>query len=99
MLALAPLLERAPRATGAGIATGTDHRVSSLARLVGVTPRTVHRWAHEGVPVFAADRAAAALDDHPCLIWGEAWWVAADAADWSEVERSWWQWDAQRWAS
>jgi hypothetical protein len=44
------------------IAVAGDPDVSALARRLGVTRRTVHRWAHDGlVPAKHADRIAIRL--------------------------------------
>ena len=40
-----------------------------LALLTGFPARTLHRWAHNGVPDLNADRAAVALGKHPSNIW------------------------------
>ena len=48
--------------------------VSALARQLGVTRRTVHRWQHAGhVPARHADRAAVRLGHHPAEIWPHEW--------------------------
>ena len=47
--------------------------VVALARAVGVSPRTVHRWAIAGIPTLAADRAAIAVGSHPANIWPRQW--------------------------
>lgn len=50
-----------------------------LAELVGVTRRTVNRWAAEGVPLCSADKAAARLGYHPAEVWGRMFYWAAAA--------------------
>ncbi len=47
--------------------------IAALARALGVTPRTVHRWANAGVPAHAADRAAIAIGSHPACLWPRQW--------------------------
>ena len=47
---------------------------SVLARRLGVTRRTVHRWAQTGlVPPTHADRIAVRLGHHPAEIWPNEW--------------------------
>ncbi len=43
--------------------------MSDLAREVGVSLRTLHRWKRDGVPRLAADRVAVSLGFHPASIW------------------------------
>ncbi len=43
--------------------------IDTLARRIGVSRRTVHRWAAHGVPTHQADRAAIAIGSHPVCIW------------------------------
>lgn len=57
-------------------ATQTTTR-RQLAQVVGVTPRTIHRWAAAGIPLYAADRAAIAAGTHPLLIWPDDWAAAS----------------------
>ncbi len=45
----------------------------SLARAVGVSARTVHRWALTGLSTTAADRAAIAIGSHPASLWPRQW--------------------------
>lgn len=40
-----------------------------IAELIEVSPFTVIRWRKEGVPMWAADRAACRLGHHPSYIW------------------------------
>jgi hypothetical protein len=49
----------------------TDH---GLAAAVGVSRRTIIRWRKDGLTVWAADRAAAALAVHPYEIW-DGWFA------------------------
>jgi len=51
--------------------------IKVLASRIGVSRRTLHRWAVEGVPVERADRAAIALGTHPACPWPEHWTPAA----------------------
>lgn len=51
--------------------------VRGLARVLDVTTATVYRWRREGVPVYAADRAAVALGAHPGELW-PAWWQQSE---------------------
>lgn len=97
-LPLAPLLAVAPDSTfttPTGTTFPTGKRVTSLARIVGVNPRTVHTWAHDGIPLHSADRAAIALDRHPCEVWPDWWAINEEHDGWAEVERSWRQWHEQ----
>ena len=56
---IAPLLALAdPDATGA-----------MFAESVGTHPSVADRWRRDGVPFWAADRAAIAMGSHPLLIW------------------------------
>lgn len=48
---------------------GHPSPVSDLADRLGVTRRTVHRWARYGLSVAQADRLACALDMHIDLFW------------------------------
>ena len=47
--------------------------VETLANWIGVSRRTVHRWAIEGVPAEQADRAAIAVGSHPAYLWPDHW--------------------------
>jgi len=59
-LPLAPLLE----------ASGMS--ISSLAIAAGVNRKSIHRWAHEGVPLFRVDEIAVkVLGVHPACIYGD----------------------------
>ena len=58
--------------------------VKELSRETGVTTRSIHRYAHDGVPVDQADRMAIALGEHPAIVWGDAW-VAVGLAEWGEM--------------
>ena len=40
-----------------------------ISELVGVTRRSVDRWAHVGIEPWMADRAAIALGLHPSAVW------------------------------
>ncbi len=51
--------------------------IETLASRLGVSPRTIHRWASEGIPATQADRAAIALGSHPAYLWPEYWNPAA----------------------
>lgn len=51
-------------------ARSTGDVMSLIADRGGVSRSTVHRWAHRGVPIWAADRLAArGFHEHPCSIW------------------------------
>lgn len=57
---------------------GIPAPITALAARIGVSRRQVHRWiADGGVPFYSADAAARALGDHPCDLWGGAWWAAS----------------------
>ncbi len=47
--------------------------IDTLASRIGVSRRTVHRWATHGVPADQADRAAIALGTHPACLWPDYW--------------------------
>jgi hypothetical protein len=47
--------------------------IGILAQRIGVSRRTLHRWAKNGVPVEQADRAAIALGSHPAYLWPDDW--------------------------
>lgn len=51
---------------------------SMLARRVGVSLKTVHRWKASGLPLWSADAAAVALGRHPAAVWGSDWWQVPD---------------------
>jgi len=57
-----------PLATQAGTPT-----IETLAARIGVSRRTVHRWAIHGIPAEQADRAAIAIGSHPACLWPEHW--------------------------
>ena len=54
-------------------AQARDATVETLADRIGVSRRTVHRWAVHGIPAEQADRAAIALGSHPACLWPEHW--------------------------
>jgi hypothetical protein len=64
--------------------TITHNPVTALAALCGVERRTIHRWQHDGIPLYHADEAAVACGHHPALVWGEDWHRAGLEA--SELE-------------
>lgn len=47
----------------------------------GAAVQRTNRAKREGFTVWEADRIAAAVNQHPALIWGEAWWMARGEAD------------------
>ena len=47
--------------------------IETLANRIGVSRRTVHRWARDGVPSGQADRIAVAIGSHPAYIWPDHW--------------------------
>lgn len=49
----------------------TPHLVANefVGDLVGVDRQTIHNWRQQGIPIYAADRAATRLGTHPTLIW------------------------------
>lgn len=49
---------------------------TALAALVGVSRRTVVRWAVDGIPLESAEDAAFAAGSHPVAIWGDDWLAA-----------------------
>ncbi len=52
-----------------------------LAEKLGVTRRSVCRWAHDGIPLTWAEDAAHLLGVHPCEVWGDDWIAAALGED------------------
>lgn len=48
------------------------------ARALGIHPRMVYRWRHNGLTWAQADELAVRLGLHPATVWGRAWWAAAD---------------------
>lgn len=50
---------------------------SDVARVVGVSRRTVARWQRCGVPLDATESACDALGLHPCEVWGDEYLYAA----------------------
>jgi len=53
-----------------------------LARRLGVSPRTLHRWlAGQGVPFHHADRICTTLHLHPIQVWGIATYNLGVEAD------------------
>lgn len=48
-----------------------DATIETLAARIGVSRRTVHRWAIRGIPAEQADRAAIAIGSHPAYLWPE----------------------------
>jgi hypothetical protein len=55
--------------------------IDVLARMLGTTARTVHRWKSEGLTPRQADRAAVAAGTHPLLVWGLQWLIAEIGTD------------------
>lgn len=47
--------------------------LGTLAQRIGVSRRTLHRWANHGIPTDQADRAAIAIGSHPACIWPDHW--------------------------
>jgi len=50
-----------------------DATIETLAARIGVSRRTVHRWAIQGIPADQADRAAIAIGSHPACLWPKHW--------------------------
>lgn len=50
--------------------------IDTIARTIGVSRRTIHRWINEGVPAEQADRTAIALGTHPACLWPNHWHLA-----------------------
>lgn len=50
-----------------------DATIETLAGRIGVSRRTLHRWAIHGIPAEQADRAAIAIGSHPACIWPKHW--------------------------
>ena len=50
--------------------------IDTIARTIGVSRRTIHRWINEGVPAEQADRTAIALGTHPTCLWPDHWHLA-----------------------
>lgn len=49
----------------------------ALAERIGVSLRSVSRWAVDGIPIQAAEDAAFAFGLHPVNVWEDAWIFAA----------------------
>ena len=49
-----------------------------VAEVCGVSLRSVARWKAGAVRMddYTADKVAINLGLHPCLIWGDDWWIA-----------------------
>jgi hypothetical protein len=47
--------------------------IAQAAPLLGVSPRTLHRYRHQGVDAWTADQLAIGAGWHPLLIWGQDW--------------------------
>ena len=55
--------------------------ISALALAAGVNRKSIHRWAHDGVPLFRVDEIAVkVLGVHPACIYGDAWWFEDESA-------------------
>jgi hypothetical protein len=50
-----------------------------IGELVGVDPVVVQRWQADGVPLYAADRAAIYAGTHPRAIWPDFHTIASEA--------------------
>ena len=64
----APRLPFAPLEVVAGAPT-----IGVLAGWIGVTSRTIHRWANDGIPSQSADEVAIAIGSHPSYVWPDQW--------------------------
>ena len=56
-----------------------------LGDLLGITRRSVQRYADEGISLYGADRLACRLGMHPCLVWPE-WWPTVEELEAAEEE-------------
>lgn len=73
---------RLPRLPFDDLATLADtHSLERAADAFGVDQRSIMRWRAEGVPLYAADAAACAVDLVPTLVWGDAWEEAEQLAE------------------
>jgi hypothetical protein len=43
--------------------------ITELSLLLGVARQVIYRWQLDGIPYWAADRAAIAIGLHPVIIW------------------------------
>lgn len=53
--------------------TGGCVKAEELARLLGVSRKTITRWTRDGIPVQSADQLATRLGYNPIAVWG-LWW-------------------------
>lgn len=52
--------------------------ILNMASLIGVTPRSVHRWKKQGsIPERSADRIATRIQSHVACIWPNEYWAHA----------------------
>lgn len=51
-----------------------DCGTQARATVWGTSVACVRRWQKRGLTIKAADQVAAALDEHPVVIWGPEWW-------------------------
>jgi transposase len=51
------------------IEIGDDDNIRDIARRLGVSMKSVHRYKKHGVPSQSADRLAIHIGSHPALVW------------------------------
>lgn len=76
-LPVAPLLALVAPSAHRGPQEPLNGPVALLADRIGVTRRTVNRWARSGLDPWRADEVAVAAGWHPWEVWGDAWHHAA----------------------
>lgn len=74
-----PLIQLAasqhPGSDAVGITT-----VGLAAQALNIAASELHRWRHQGIPYYTADRLAIRLGYHPALVW-EEWWTLTNSYD------------------
>lgn len=73
-LAVGPLLRLMSLRHGLGFT------IADAARELDVNQGVIYRALREGLTIYAADRWAHAMGEHPALIWGDNWFRTADIA-------------------
>ena len=79
-----PLIHIAARQHPGSDAVGITN-VGLAAQVLNISPSELHRWRHQGIPYYTADRLAIRLGYHPALIW-EEWWTITNSYDEKTVE-------------
>lgn len=62
------------------VSVGSPRRLTdnTIANFIGKSRALVHRWRHDGIPLYSADAAAVRAGTHPIVIWGDEFYAGCE---------------------